>query len=686
MFFFKERHTSGEMTLRAGLLGAVCAVALAQPVLADAALTENIVVTGRAGDWTRIASSSNEGSISAADMGLRPLLRPGEIVENIPGVIVTQHSGSGKANQYFLRGFNLDHGTDLAISLDGVPVNMVSHAHGQGYADLNFVIPELIEAVSYKKGPYYADVGDFGAAGAFNIRYYDTLPAGIARLEAGQYNYQRGVMADSAALGSGHLIYALELEHYDGPWDLAGDERKISGVLRYTMGGWAVTAMAYHNIWDSTDQVPVRAIDSGLISRWGAINPSDGGKTGRYSLSAAWNRDSGDSSSHLLFYGLYYDLDLKSDFTFFLNDPVHGDQFEQQDARWQFGAKASQNWAHQLFSADSATTIGLDLRNDDIRNGLFHTERRVRLDTTTFARTNETSLSPYIQNVTHWTEWLRTIAGARADFFWFDTATVAGNSGTGQVFADQFSPKIGIALGPWAKSELYANFGYGFHSNDARGVVDRNDPATPLTRAVGAETGIRTSIIPNLQTSLTAWLLNIQSELTWVGDEGTTEPGGRTRRYGIEFANFYTPTPWLTLDFDYAWSHSRFIDFDPAGQHIPEALVTTIDGGIALHDLGGWAKHLFGGLRLRYFGPRTLTRDNLVRSKATTLLYADLGYKLTPDMAVTLNVFNLLDEKSSDIDYFYRSRLPGEPASGVDDVHTHPSEPRQVRISLTMTL
>jgi hypothetical protein len=592
--------------MRAGLLGAVCVVAWAQSAFADAALTEAVIVTGRGGDWGGIATSSNEGSISAAD--------------------------------------------------------------------------------SYKKGPYSADVGDFGAAGAFNIRYYDTLPAGVARLEVGQFHYERGVIANNAGVGSGNLIYALELEHYDGPWELPNDERKLSGVLHYTLGDWALTAMAYHNIWNSTDQVPVRAIDSGLISRLGAINSTDGGKTGRYSLSAEWNRDRGDSMSHLLLYGLYYDLDLKSDFTFFLNDPIHGDQFEQQDARWQFGAKARQDWTHALFGANSATNIGLDLRNDDIRNGLFHTERRLRLDTTTFASISETSLSPYVQNVTHWTPWLRTIAGARADVFWFDTATVAGSGGTGQVSASQFSPKLGIALGPWEKTELYANFGYGFHSNDARGVVDSANPATPLTRAVGAETGLRTSFTPNLQTSVTAWLLNIQSELIWVGDEGTTEPSGRTRRYGIELANFYTPTPWLTLDFDYAWSQSRFVDFDPAGQHIPEALGATIDGGIALHNLDGWAKDVFGGLRLRYFGPRTLTQDNLIRSKATTLLYADLGYNLTPSMAITLNVFNLLDEKSSDIDYFYASRLPGEPAGGVDDIHTHPSEPRQIRVSLTMTL
>ena len=287
-----------------------------------------------------------------------------------------------------------------------------------------------------------------------------------------------------------------------------------------------------------------------------------------------------------------------------------------------------------------------------------------------------------MQNETHWTDWLRTIAGARADFFAFDVTSVAGSGNSGHVTATQFSPKIGVAFGPWAKTELYANFGYGFHSNDARGVTDAANPATPLTRAVGAETGIRTTIIPGLQTSLTAWLLNIQSELTWVGDAGTTEPSGRTRRYGIEFANFYTPTSWLTVDFDYAWSHARFIDPDPAGQYIPEALAATFDGGVALHDLKGWAKDVFGGVRLRYFGPRTLTQDNLVRSKATTLLYADLGYKLTDNLTVTLNVFNLLDQQNSDIDYFYTSRLRGEPAGGVDDTHTHPAEPREFRVSL----
>jgi len=367
------------------------------PVMADAPPEglETVVVTGRAQDLSGIAESANQGVVSAADLSLRPLLRPGEVAEEIPGVIITQHSGSGKANQYFLRGFNLDHGTDLAVSVDEIPVNMPSHAHGQGYADLNFLIPELVQQVTYKKGPYYADVGDFGSAGAFNLQYYDVLPRGMAVLEGGQFGYGRALLADNAGIGDGNLIYALEVEHNDGPWVKGDDERKIDGVLRYTQGsdseGWTVSAMAYHNIWSSTDQIPDRAVigesdpvgapsppAADMISRWGEIDPSDGGETGRYSLDATWHLNSGNSRINAMAYGLYYNLNLFSNFTYFLNDPLHGDQIEQEDSRFVFGGKLTDAWSHNLLGRDSVTTAGLDVRNDDISNGLFHTEQRAR--------------------------------------------------------------------------------------------------------------------------------------------------------------------------------------------------------------------------------------------------------------------------------------------------------------------
>jgi hypothetical protein len=683
---------------------ALLAAILSIPALADAPpeTLETVVVTGRAQDLSGIAESANQGVVSAADLSLRALLRPAEVVEEIPGVIITQHSGSGKANQYFLRGFNLDHGTDLAVSVDEIPVNMPSHAHGQGYADLNFLIPELVQQESYKKGPYYADVGDFGSAGAINLQYYDVLPRGFATLEGGQFGYGRAVLADNAGIGDGNLIYALEVEHNDGPWVKGDDERKLDGVLRYASGdasdGWTVSAMAYHNIWTATDQIPDRAIigesdpvgapappAADMISRWDAVDPSDGGKTGRYSLDAARHLDTGNSRITAMAYGLYYDLDLFSDFTYFLVDPVHGDQIEQQDNRFVFGGKLTDQWSHMLLGRESVTTFGLDVRNDDIKNGLFHTEQRARLSITTENDIAETTLSPYVENQTRWNDWFRTVLGLRSDIYWMDVHNIAGGN-SGDVAAQVLSPKVNLIFGPWAETEFYMDYGQGFHSNDARGVVAATDPATPLPRSTGGEVGLRSGIIPDLRSELSFWLLDLQSELVWDGDAGTNTPSGPTRRYGIELANWYTPTKWLTIDADYAWSHARFTDNEPDGDYVPEALVATFDGGVAVHDLDGALQAWSAGLRLRYFGPRPLTQDGTIQSRATTLLYADLGYRFNPDWSVGFDIFNLLDARSSDIDYYYASRLPGEPLEGVNDIHTHPSEPREFRVSITRLL
>jgi hypothetical protein len=677
------------------------AVTLSGPVDAapdESALVSEVIVTGRAGDLIGQAQSANQGEVSATDLALRPLLRPGEVVEQIPGVIITQHSGSGKANQYFLRGFNLDHGTDLAVSLDGTPANMPSHAHGQGYSDLNLLIPELVERVDYEKGPYDASVGDFGSAGAFNLHYYDRLPSGLLRLEGGQTGYARALFADNAGLGGGNLIYAAEIEHNDGPWTRGDDERKLDGVVRYARSSgadaWSVTVMAYRNTWNSTDQIPARAIAGETdplgaaappagpqISRWGSIDASDGGITSRYSLSGDWRRSDGSRSQHLSAYALYYDLDLFSNFTYFLDDPARGDQIEQQDRRYIVGGDASQTW-RGLFRADSDTTVGLQARSDFIHTGLYHTEKRVRLSHTALDRTDETSISPYVENRTRWTPWFRTVLGLRTDAFWMDVRGASGGA-SGHVAAQVLSPKANLIFGPWAETELYLDYGRGFHSNDARGVVSAVDPATALPTSQGEEIGLRTTLIPHLRSELSLWRLDLKSELVWDGDAGATEPSGPTRRYGVEFANWYTPTPWLTVDADYAWSHARFTDREAAGPYVPEALVATFDGGVAVHDLPGRANRWSAGLRLRYFGPRPLTQDNAVRSKATTLVYGDVGYQLTDKLSFGLSVFNLLDATSSDIDYFYVSRLAGEPSAGVADIHTHPSEPREVRVSLS---
>jgi hypothetical protein len=650
------------------------------------ATLDTVVTQGRVASQVGVASSANQGTVGAADLALRPLLRPGEVVENIPGVIVTQHSGSGKANQYFLRGFNLDHGTDLALSVDDLPVNMPTHAHGQGYADLNFVIPELIERVDFKKGPYFADIGDFGSAGAFDVRYYDRLPSGVASAEGGAFGYGRGLVADNAAMGSGNLIYAGEFEHNDGPWTIGDNERKFDGALRYSLGdnvkGLAVTAMGYQNDWRSTDQVPDRAIADGLITRYGEIDSTDQGTSGRYSLSADWHALGAHSLSHALVYGIRYNLNLFSDFTYFLDDPVHGDQIEQVDVRTIVGGEATHTVFGTLFGRPSQNTLGVQVRGDDIDNGLYHTEARVRLDAVAVNGIHETNAGPFIQNQTSWTSWLRSTIGLRSDVFWFDVRNTVGGT-SGSVQSALLSPKVAIAVGPWDETEFYVDAGEGFHSNDARGIVSHVDPATPLSRSLGAELGVRTAVVHGIQSSVSLWLLDLKSELVWDGDAGGNTPSGPTRRYGIEFANYYTPIRWLTIDADYAWSHARFTDNEPEGDFVPEALVATVDGGVAIHDLARSLTPWHGGLRLRYFGPRPLTQDDSVRSKATTLVYADVGYDVGARWTIVLNAFNLLNTYASDIDYFYVSRLPGEPLAGVADIHTHPAEPRAVRFSIT---
>ena len=652
---------------------------------------ETVTVTGRADSLVGTATTSSEGVVGATELARRPLQRVGEIVETIPGVIVSQHSGAGKANQYYLRGFNLDHGTDLATSLDGMPINMPSHAHGQGYTDLNLLIPELVREVDYKKGPYFAEVGDFGSAGAFNIHYFDTLPNQLAVATGGTLGYARGLLAGSPKLGAGHLLYAAEYEHEDGPWDNSEDYHKVNGVLRYSVGdeqnGFSLTLSGYHGTWDSTDQVAKRAVGP-LISRFGALDDSDGGDSSRFSLLADWRRTDAFSATHILLYGFYYDLNLFSNFTYFLDDPVHGDQFEQTDRRVTVGLKASQTWFGEILGRKMENTLGLQVRSDNLRNGLFHTERRTQLGVTREDHTIETSVGAYYENKTQWAEKFRTVLGVRGDVFNFDVRSSNRDANTGSETSFIASPKASLIFGPWAATEFYLNGGFGFHSNDARGVLTTVDPsssaglrgAKPLVRTKGAEVGVRTTALPGLQSSLTLWLLDIDSELLFTGDAGTTEPSRPSRRYGVEFANFYEPTKWLTLDADFAWSHTRFREDAPEGNYVPGSIETVIAAGASVHDFCGG---LFASARVRYFGPRSLIEDNSVRSPVTTIVNAQVGYKFNETWTASVDVLNVFDERSSDIDYFYTSRLRGEPLGGVDDIHTHPNEPRSVRLTVS---
>jgi hypothetical protein len=635
--------------------------------------------------------SASEGAVSSQALMLRPVRRAGEVLEAVPGVAISQHSGEGKANQYYLRGFNLDHGTDLALFVAGLPVNMPTHGHGQGYADLSFVIPELVSGVQFRKGVYFADEGDFSAAGAAHITYRNALERPIAELTTDRYGYRRGLLAGSRRAAGGELLGALEAFHNDGPWVNPNDFVKWNGILRWSRaeehGGLSVSAMGYDGRWNSTDQIPGRAVSDRTLDRFGAIDPSDGGESHRYSLSSEWLHSEGTTTTRLGAYAMDYRLRLWSNFTYFLDDSVNGDQFEQADDRMVLGARASHAWRQRIGGREVEWTAGLQTRHDRIDGvGLHRTLRRARLSTTREDDVLQTSLSPFAQAAMQWTRWARTVAGLRGDVYWFDVeSSIAGNSGAET--ASLASPKASLILGPWRRTAVFLNAGIGFHSNDARGSTIAVDPKTleaasrvdPLVRAKGFEAGVRTAAIAGVQAGVSVWTLGIDSELLFVGDAGTTEASRPSRRTGIEWSATVEPLEGLAFDADVALSRARFRDDDPAGDRIPGAVERVIAGGVSFER--AWP--LFGSLRVRHFGPRPLVEDNAVRSGGSTLLSAVIGWKWRDRLAIALEAFNLTDAEASDIDYFYASRLPGEAPEGVDDVHTHPIEPRTFRLRLT---
>ena len=672
-------------------------VALATPLAAVQAagvpgvdLAEVTVEARRLGLVGEVVSAS-QGTVLAEQLENRPTLRPAEVLETIPGLVVTQHSGDGKANQYFLRGFNLDHGTDFAIRVDGMPVNLPTHAHGQGYSDLNFLIPELVERIEYRKGPYYAEAGDFSAAGAADVSYRRALSAPFAIVAADRDGYLRTVVARSPRVADGDLLLAAEYSSNDGPWHVKEGYRKLDAVLRYTHGdaerGYSVEALGYDGHWRATDQIPLRAVQSGIISRFGAIDATDGGHTHRYSLAADGRGMLGPGRIHANVYGIDYQLDLVSNFTY-ATDTVHGDQFEQYDRRHVLGGALAYEQPAGFLGYEGELHAGLQLRNDDIGPvGLYRAQRAVRYDTVREDQVRQTSVAAYVSDRTEWSPWFRTELGIRSDRFAFRVdSKLRANSG--HAVDSITSPKLTLTFGPWVRTEGYLNFGRGFHSNDARGATVTVDPSdgvtpvarvSPLVRAVGGEVGLRSAAIPRLQLAGSVWTLALDSELLFAGDGGTTAPSRASRRSGIELGAFYSPLDSLVIDADFALTRARFTDAAPTGDRVPNALERVVSAGLTINRDAGW----FGGARLRYFGPAPLVGDNSVRSSSTLIVNLDAGYHFSKSVRGVLTVLNVLDRRDNDITYFYASQLPGE-AAPVRDIHFHPVEPRTVRLAVTI--
>ncbi|GAC1414212.1 MAG: TonB-dependent receptor [Burkholderiaceae bacterium] len=653
-----------------------------------------IVVEGSRNSQIGIAEAASAGVVTQKQLEARTVYRPGELLEATPGLIVSQHSGEGKANQFYLRGINLDHGTDLRTTVDGMLVNERSHSHGQGWTDLNFLIPELAQRVEYRKGPYYAEQGDFASAGAVSVVYGNKLDAGIASVGLGQKGFRRTLLADSPKFANGTLLYAVELFHNDGPFVHPDDYRKANGVLRYSEGtesnGFNVSLMAYKARWNATDQIPQRAIDTGLLAnRFDTLDPTDGGRAHRYSLSTGWQTATATTSTKFNAYVINNQLDLYSNFTYFLDNPINGDQFNQPDRRVQTAINASHTWKMPMMGRQSENTVGVQFQNDNIRNALYSTQARVRLSTTREDHIVETSLGVYAENATKWASWFRTVAGVREDFY-RDKVTSNLQANSNKVSDHRVSPKISMIFGPWAKTEFFFNAGRGFHSNDARGAtisVDPRDPTAvatreaPLVLSRGLEIGTRTEFVPGLQSSLSLYRLDFDSELLFKGDAGTTADTGRpSRRVGFEFSNYYKVTRWLTIDADIAFARARYRNLDPVGDRIPGSIEGVASLALAVDHLG----HYFGGLQLRYFGPRPLIEDNTVRSDKTMTLNGRIGYRFSPKLRFELEGYNLTNRKDAAIDYYYASRLPNEPDDhvGTPGKHFHPIETRSFRVSM----
>ncbi len=673
-----------------------CAAASAQsPPAAESAPVQRVDIQGRHYDnAVGTSDAASQGVINRELLQSRPALRPGEVLEFVPGLIVTQHSGDGKANQYFLRGFNLDHGTDFATRVNGMPVNMPSHGHGQGYTDLNFLLPELVQRIEYRKGPYFASSGDFSAAGAADIVYLKKFDAPFGQLSLGEGHYRRGVAGVSFEVAPGTtLLGAVEGVGNDGPWTVAERLRKRNGLLTLSGGtpaeGWSASLMGYAARWTATDQIPQRLIDAGSYNgqpfgRFDSLDPTTGGDTSRSSLSAEWHRSGELSRSSISAYALRYRLDLNSNFTYALERPADGDQFKQEDRRSVVGLDARHAFDHSVGGLAARSEVGLSLRHDRIRVGLFDSVARQITATTREDKVRETLLGVYGQSALEFTPVLRGVFGLRADHLRasVDALTLAVNSG--QASDTQLSPKLSLIAGPFAKTEFFFNAGRGFHSNDARGATATIDSKTgnavdkvpALAAARGWEWGLRTEAVPGLQSSLALWQLNFDSELVYVGDAGATEASAGSRRRGIEFNNRWVPVPWFLFDADFAWTRGRFAN----GERIPNAVDRVASVAVTVRDRGPWS----ASLQWRYLGTGALIEDNSVRSVASLTTNLRLGYRFSRQVQATLDVFNLTDKKVDDIQYFYESQLPGESAP-VADRHVHPAEPRTVRLSLAVS-
>ncbi|MDZ7924564.1 MAG: TonB-dependent receptor plug domain-containing protein [Marinagarivorans sp.] len=664
--------------------------------IADVNLLEEVMVFGKQAKTIGDRISANEGQITAADIDQLPIERSGDILELIPGVVATQHSGSGKANQYFLRGFNLDHGTDFSTRVDFMPVNMVSHGHGQGYTDLNFIIPELIGAINYRKGPFYGDAGDFSSTGEALIETARFLPGNLLSLQAGSFGYRRGLVANQWEHGLGQWLVGAELQGYDGPWDKVDEDvSKKNLVLKYAQGGeldgFDVAFMGYQNSWNSADQIPARAVANGDITGLSTIDPSSGGESERYSLSMQKRWHNTPNSLWLTsFYLIDYQLDLWSNFSYFTQPS--GDQIYQLDDRTLTGGDITNTRGGQLLGKKTSYTFGAQWRVDAIDNvGLYHSQQRQKTDVVRLDDVSQQSAALFWQGALQWSARTTSVLNMRWNYHVFSVTPLAANIeeslavNAGDKTADLMTGSFRTRYALNDNSDLYFNVGRSYHSNDARGVLTQIDPETgdsvspadPLVPVGGIEVGANWQSADKKWSSSTAlWALQIDDELLFVGDAGTTESSGfKSQREGVEFTLNYLPLSDLNLSWDYSYTRSNYRDSDLADTSIEGALKNVV--GFAV--VKSWQNVWQASVHWRYLGDYHLGDGQY--ADASQKLDLNLRFYSGQGFIYSLDILNALDSDDKDIEYWYESQLANENAP-VADRHFHQYVPRALRLKM----
>jgi outer membrane receptor protein involved in Fe transport len=647
---------------------------------ADEPVSGPIFVFGRSERRIGTAGAASEGGVAGADIEIRPLLRPGEILEATPGLIATQHSGGGKANQYFLRGFNLDHGTDFGLYIDDMPMNFRTHGHGQGYLDVNGLIPESVERVDYRKGPYRADAGDFSFVGSAQITTRDTMTP-FVQVEGGSYGYHRFVAGGSAKVGGGDLLLLGQAKFNDGPWELPEDFEGYSGLIKYSAplfdGKFEASLSVYDASWAPTEQTPERVIGTPLCEdRYCSLDLTLRGRTEREILTLNYRSDDWKVTA----WAQHYDWSLLSNFTFYLDDPVDGDQIRQFDTLWSYGGRVE-----RTVDIGDALSLraGTEIRIDDIDPvGLDHTKDGAFLSTKGAFAVDESSIGLYAEAVVRPVERLMVIGGLRGDWYRFETTALGGpNSWSGTVKDHIVSPKIGVNYEIVDGIALYANWGEGFHSNDARGVTSPTDPAPGLVEGTFKEVGGRYERGGFILTGV-YWWSSIDSELIYVGDSGAVEPSDPAKRHGYELTGFWKANDWLAVDAVWTGSSAHYAGLPEGEDFVPGALESSGELGVSAL-FPEWN----ASGRLRYLGPHALIEDNSVRADPTLLVNLRAAWtpRSTRGWELYAELLNVFDSTGNDIDYFYATRFQGEPVDGVEDINSRIVEPRQVRVGAKFT-